>query len=319
MDEGPLLSPVAKHDEFDDDADFQGAAWMIELRQMAGIALPSTIQLIAQNGMTMADLAILGHYGTDELAAAAFASIWINITLALLYRGFGGATNVLCSQAYGAGNYELVGHWLQLSLAVTTVCVLPLAGTWLFLDRMVLAIGGDAHTASLAGSFARISAAWMWPEAIMAVWANYFQAQKIVYPFMAVSAAFLGLNCVLNYLLVFQTSLGFIGSPIATTITKWLQLGTLVVYIVKIKKLHSKTWHGWTMEALQRPGRLRTWLEQCIPMMLAGLLEDLQVSTALTVLHSISSLFLRTFHSSIHTHNKLYTTHYALHTTIRSA
>jgi MATE family multidrug resistance protein len=259
--DGPLL-PAENGD--DPDGELQSSEWWVELRQMGGIALPSTILLIAQNGMTMTDLAIVGHYGTEELAAAAFATIWINITMAIIYRGFGGATNVLCAQAYGAGNNILVGHWLQYALAIATVCVLPLAVTWAFVGSMVTAVGGDAHISSLAGRFARISIAWIWPETWLCVWSQYFQAQNIVFPFMLVSIVFLGINCALNYVLVFHTSLGFSGSPIATAITKWLQLAMLLVYIIKIKKLHTKTWDGWSMEVLRKPGRLQTWYDAAV-------------------------------------------------------
>ena len=107
--ERPLLTADAEASR-----EAQETGWQEELWEIAKIAGPSTLNTIASNSMNVADLAILGHYGTEELAAASFAAVWINISMTLIYRSCG-ATNVLCAQAFGAGNFMLVGQWLQLS------------------------------------------------------------------------------------------------------------------------------------------------------------------------------------------------------------
>ena len=59
---------------------------------------------------------MVGHLQANDtevayLAASSAALVWMNITSAALYRGFGTALNALCAQAYGARNYHLVGVW----------------------------------------------------------------------------------------------------------------------------------------------------------------------------------------------------------------
>lgn len=101
-------------------------SWKYELGQIFSIALPNALQLFAAIGMSLTDMAVLGHYDTTALAAAGFALLWMNISMELVYRGLAGATNVLCAQAFGAKNYKLVGDWCQLAVVVTTLFLIPL-------------------------------------------------------------------------------------------------------------------------------------------------------------------------------------------------
>jgi MATE family multidrug resistance protein len=59
------------------------------------------------------------------------------------------------------------------------------------------------------------------------------------------------INALNNYLLVWYEpiSLGFIGAPIATSFTYWLQLILLLLYI-KFVRGH-EAWGGWSMEAFK--------------------------------------------------------------------
>lgn len=96
-----------------------------ELVQLGRIAAPISAMLMARFGMEFTDVSVLGHLGTQELAAAATALIIINTSASLLWRGFGGALNTLCSQAYGANNMQLVGEWALLAVVVVTCTCIP--------------------------------------------------------------------------------------------------------------------------------------------------------------------------------------------------
>ena len=58
------------------------------------------------------------------------------------------------------------------------------------------------------------------------------------------------LNLALNYLLVYKTSLGFLGAPVATSITYWLSFALLVGYCKFVRG--SECWGGWDRRCLQR-------------------------------------------------------------------
>ena len=64
--------------------------------------------------VAVTDISVLGHLdnGTEYLAAASLAFVWMDITIALPASA-SDSLNQLCAQAYGANNLSLVGRWLQ--------------------------------------------------------------------------------------------------------------------------------------------------------------------------------------------------------------
>lgn len=97
-----------------------------ESRTLLGLAWPSAVMLLARIGMGLTDTCIVGHLSTEYLAAASYAQIWINVTTSFIYQGLGGGVNTLCSQAFGAGNYPLVGIWLQLAVIASLAASIPM-------------------------------------------------------------------------------------------------------------------------------------------------------------------------------------------------
>jgi Na+-driven multidrug efflux pump len=78
-----------------------------ELRDLLAIAIPIAASMFCGMGMAMTDMAVVGHLGTNELAAVASALIWQTITNVFIDRGFHTAASILISQAFGAKNYKL--------------------------------------------------------------------------------------------------------------------------------------------------------------------------------------------------------------------
>ena len=58
--------------------------WRSEFRCMMGIAGPTAVTLFANVGMSLTNVAVLGHYSTEALSAASFASLWMNVTMELI-------------------------------------------------------------------------------------------------------------------------------------------------------------------------------------------------------------------------------------------
>eukprot|EP00656_Telonema_subtile_P036456 TRINITY_DN40438_c0_g1_i2.p1 TRINITY_DN40438_c0_g1~~TRINITY_DN40438_c0_g1_i2.p1 ORF type:complete len:145 (-),score=37.00 TRINITY_DN40438_c0_g1_i2:8-442(-) len=110
----------------------------VELSQINKIALPSIIMLLARFAIELTDVSILGQLSTDSLAAAAFALVYINLTCAVVWRGVGGALTTLSSQAYGAGNYELMAEWGQLATGLVVVVSIPIGASWLLIPTCLL-------------------------------------------------------------------------------------------------------------------------------------------------------------------------------------
>uniref|UniRef100_A0A8C0MBL8 Multidrug and toxin extrusion protein n=1 Tax=Canis lupus familiaris TaxID=9615 RepID=A0A8C0MBL8_CANLF len=99
--------------------------------------------------------------------------------------------------------------------------------------------------------------------------AKYLQNQGIVWP--QVFSGIVG-NCInglANYILVSMLSLGVKGSAYAVTVSYFVQIIFLFLYIV-LKKLHLETWAGWSRQCLQDWG---SFFSLAIPSMLMICIE----------------------------------------------
>jgi hypothetical protein len=268
-----------------------------ELRSIWRLGWPVAMALLFRIAMSVTDVAVLGHKDTDFLAAAASALIWTNVTSAFLYRAYGSALSTLCSQSYGAGNFQLVGYWLQQGLVFSTVSSLFVAVLWWFTADVLRLIAIDSDIAALGGTFARWSILWLLPQIWMECLQRYFQSIHVIFPALVLNAVFVVVNAGLNLLLIFGlpsgwfpsflsssihsdgwSGLGFIGSPIATAISRWLMLICFWVYTCVYKRYHAQTWgEGWnlTRTAAMHPQRVRQYLlQQCLPSAIGVCLEE---------------------------------------------
>eukprot|EP01139_Manchomonas_bermudensis_P002152 Amastigsp_a3862_15.p1 type:complete len:515 gc:universal Amastigsp_a3862_15:87-1631(+) len=256
--------------------------WRRELREISGLAWPVAFSLLASVAMSLTDLAVLGHYGTDYLAAASVALVWLNATSAVLSRGCGSALNTLAAQAHGAGNNKLMGVWLQVGVVSTSVLIVPIAASWLATERLCLLLGLSPKLSADAGLFAQLSIPWLWPNQMYQMLQAYFQTIDVVQPALVVNATFVAVNLGANLLLVFGIpgrwgGLGFAGSPLATTLSRWLMLVVYCAYVFGWSRAHVSTWSGWTRAAFSR-ARLRVFLlEQSLPALIGGVLEEWQL------------------------------------------
>jgi MATE family multidrug resistance protein len=82
----------------------------------------------------------------------------------------------------------------------------------------------EIHIATLAETFARLLIPGVWPFVLFRVFSSYLAAQNRVYPPLIIGVAANIINIILNFLLVTgigYESLGYVGAPIATSISRW--------------------------------------------------------------------------------------------------
>ncbi|KAL7129527.1 hypothetical protein ABFS83_13G072900 [Erythranthe nasuta] len=78
---------------------------------------------------------------------------------------------------------------------------------------------------------------------------RFLQTQSVVVPLVVCSFVPLALHVGIAYALVHRTPLAYTGAPLAASISLWLSLFMLVLYVFKAKKIE-KTWEGFTLESL---------------------------------------------------------------------
>lgn len=226
--------------------------------------------------------AFLGHLGSDELAAGALAGIWTNGVQMLI---LGAATSIctLCGQAYGARNLELVGVWLQLALLFLSALSIPVIVSFFYVDAILSVVTDDQQVLRLAATYAKLIAPSVLPQGVYCALRQYLQAQEIVAPATVISIASVFVCLAANYVCIYGyaplalPALGFIGSPIAVSISCAFQPIALLAYAFWYKQHHASTWPDaprFDLKACLQGDRVRAFVSLAAGMTLNFALDE---------------------------------------------
>lgn len=145
-----------------------------ETRRILDLAVPFTFSAVAYNASSVMILAIISHsLGTDDMLAYTMVGLIIGTTSSFL-AGWIEAVSSLGSMAYGAGNYKLLGQYLQISCIAYTVCEVPMAIIWFsFTGKILLLMGFDESVATIGQKYVwvtiSINIVYYWNMAVMEV------------------------------------------------------------------------------------------------------------------------------------------------------
>lgn len=208
-------------------------------------ALPLGISHASGQLYDITDQIILGRLGTDFLAGAASAFIWTSLIDSVLFATIEQLTT-LCSQAWGAGNYPLVGEWLQLWLVASFLLAVPAMIARWYTETVLYSLFGLSSTVSaLAGSYAHIRQFSVPFDVVFLCSKAYLCSQGIVSPAMNIEIFFVIINAVIAYTFVFSFELGLSGAAMASSLTTALRTITFFLYAFVYRKFHKSTWFGF--------------------------------------------------------------------------
>ena len=188
--------------------------------EIARLAVPAFAALVAEPVFLLADAAIVGHLGTEALAALGIAGAIVQAVVGLfVFLAYGTTSSV--ARSVGAGRTPAAlragvdGLWLALALgaavAALTIATAPL---------LVRAFGPDPAVAALATGYLRIAALGI--PALLATFATtgvLRGLQDTTTPLVVSVAANLA-NIALNVLLVYGLGWGLAGSAVGTTLAQ---------------------------------------------------------------------------------------------------
>lgn len=230
------------------------AAASSDLRQLISLALPIMASSMLTFLMTVVDLLFVGRLGTHELASAALANtLWQTVALPL--QGCASALDTLLSQTYGAGQHAAYGRWatdgtlLMLALGVPFMAILACA------EPILLGIRQEP---ALSASAAAFSAKLVWgvpPYMAFMTLQKHLQTQEILLPLVLIAMVANVANAAANWLLIYRWGLGLDGAPLATTLSRWLQLLLLCGYMASARARLGATLPSRGLELERLPAR----------------------------------------------------------------
>ncbi|WBW75504.1 MatE family transmembrane transporter [Schizosaccharomyces osmophilus] len=246
-------SASASSEEIDN---VQDSTWQKELRLLVSFGIPVVLTSLLQYGEVIITVFSLGHLGKTELSAASLSNMTATITAFAIYQGIVSALDTLGTQCFGSGNYELIGLHLQRILSVLCLLQLPIIFVWWNIEPILLFFKQDPTTCYLAGRYMRVLLLASPAYALFESLKRFLQVQGIFQPVTNILAFIVPLNILLNYLFVWSPwfGFGFMGAPVAVTITLWMACAILLWYIVNING--RQAWGGFSKEALRNWGPL---------------------------------------------------------------
>ena len=152
----------------------------------------------------------------------------------------GSATETLCGQAFGAGQVNMLGVYMQRSwviLSVTSILLLPI---YIFAAPILKLLGQQEDIADLAGSFSILVIPQFLSLPFNFPTQKFLQAQSKVKVIAWIGLVALILHIGMLWFLIYVLDFGLAGAALAFDITSWGITVAQLVYVVIWCK------DGWT-------------------------------------------------------------------------
>jgi len=130
----------------------ESLTWKSEADEQLRFSFPIMVSYICQTCIPLVTFLFVGRLDHHALAAAGLATMSANVAGWSVLVGLTSALRTFCSQAYGAGNYHMVGVFVQRGVVVTSTASLPLALLFFFGGNILHEIGLPHSTTLLAAS-----------------------------------------------------------------------------------------------------------------------------------------------------------------------
>ncbi|PIA51719.1 hypothetical protein AQUCO_01100532v1 [Aquilegia coerulea] len=223
--------------------------FMVETKKLWLLAGPAIFTGICQYSLGAITQVFAGQLGTLELAAVSVENSVIAGFSFGVMMGMGSALETLCGQAYGAGQLDMLGIYMQRSWVILNTTALLLSFIYIFAAPLLKVIGQDTNIAQAAGTFA----VWMIPQ-LFAYAANFpiakfLQAQSKMNVMAVIAIAALLLHTFFSWLFTFKLRWGLVGLAVVLNASWWFINVAQLLYI--FSGTCGRAWSGFSIKAFQ--------------------------------------------------------------------
>lgn len=212
--------------------------WQDETRTILGLSVPLTAAFVAEMGMVITDMIIVGRLGSNELAAVGLAGDWFWVLL-LIGMGVISIIGVIAAQNLGAGNLKGVTEASEQGMIAAVITSIPVMLSVWYLGPVLGWARQDPEIVRLITDYSRVLTWAVFPALWFVVLRNYITALARSAAIGWITVAALGLNVALNYTLVFGKfgfpAMGVVGAAYGTTIVNWVMFGALALHVLRSK------------------------------------------------------------------------------------
>ncbi|GAA5836748.1 hypothetical protein JCM9279_007648 [Rhodotorula babjevae] len=239
-----------------DDANYKRAV-AHETRTLFSYTVPILATHFLEYSLMATVVVATGHLGETELAAASLGNLTNNVIALSVIQGLCAALDTLCPQAYTSSNPKDTSIYALRTFVLCSIVAIPQAlffwnAEWILRDGL----RQDPDVAYRAGQYLRVLILGLPAYSGFECIRRWLQAQGLMLaPVLALVAA-APLNVLLNWLLVWgpidALNLGFLGAPIATTVS--LNVMCLVMVLYAVFAAPRDAWGGLSKDCLRDLG-----------------------------------------------------------------
>lgn len=203
------------------------------------LALPAFGALVAEPLYILADTAVVGRIGTQELGGLALASQVLLIFVAVfIFLAYG--TTAAVSRLLGAGQHvEAARTAVQSLWLATAMGIVFAAAAALLADPLLRLLGGEGRVLESAVIYLRVSTFGLPAMMIMLAGVGYLRGlQDTVRPLIVAIVTALG-NLLLELWLVFGLGYGIGASALSTVVFQWVGAGMYVWWVARAVRAHN--------------------------------------------------------------------------------
>ena len=213
-----------------------------ELKFLIILAVPASLECFSEGLQGKLSNVFIGRASGNNIAlmlSALFIGQTVNNLMAFaIAEGFGVYLNILCSQAYGAKQYKLVGLYFYRALFMAALTCFPVFTVFISVRPIVYLLFQDWELVLCFGYPAYL---------YYKIGFRFLQALNIVWgPVLYLIIGNI-LNGVIQYILIFQYNTTLAGAAAGYVISNYL-VALLVFTHIQLSHVHTLIAHKWTIE-----------------------------------------------------------------------
>ncbi|XP_065876733.1 protein DETOXIFICATION 29-like [Euphorbia lathyris] len=261
-----------------------------ESKKLWFLAGPAIFTSICQYSLGAVTQTFAGQVSTLDLAAISVEnSVIAGFSFGAML-GMGSALETLCGQAFGAGQIDMLGVYLQRSWVILGTTASFLCLLYVFATNILKAIGQTEAISSAAGLFALYMIPQLFAYALNFPMAKFLQAQSKIMVMAVIAGSALVLHVIFSWLFMLKLGWGMAGAAAVLNAAWWFIDICQFIYI--ISGTCGRAWNGFSLKAFQNLwGFVRLSLASAVMLCLeiwyfmalilfAGYLKNAEVSVA---------------------------------------
>lgn len=162
--------------------------------------------------------------------------------------GLSGALETVCGQGFGAKVYRMMGIHLQASCIISLFFSIIISFLWFYSEPILVLLQQDPKISKQAALYMQYLIPGLFAFGLIQNILRFLQTQSIVLPLVLFSGFPMGIHFGITYAFINCTSLGFKGASLAVSVSLWISMLLLVIYILCAKKFE-QTWEGFSFQS----------------------------------------------------------------------